>query len=201
MGLRLNETLFHTSTIFILITVLISCDRLKNKTEKVKEKTTEELREQTQKVVDKVFPPFDHDRPDTSNHKKRFKDFLKIEITPDVKNIYCFDDAVGIDADYMFAFNCDSTTSRKIIEVHNLTIDTLNANNGFGLQNDFEWWDKERISALKKYSWTNGDQYFKYYWYDKENKRHISLTLICKKEKTTATRDRFVLGPKEIENA
>ena len=165
----------YIATILILITVLISCDRIKNKTErvadKVKEKTKEELKEQTQKIVDKVFPPFDHDRPDTYNNKKRFKDFLKIEITPDVKNIYCFADAIGIDADYMFAFNCESATSRKIIEVHNLTIDTLNSDNAFGLQHNFEWWDKERISGLKKYSWTNGDQYFKYYWYDQEKQK------------------------------
>lgn len=75
--------------------------------ETVKEKTKDELREQTQKVIDKVYPSFDQDRPDTENNQKRFKDFLKVEITPDVKNIYYFDDAIGIDSDYMFAFNCN----------------------------------------------------------------------------------------------
>lgn len=154
---------------------MISCDRIRNKSkqavEKVKEKTIDKLREQTKKVFDKVFPPFDHDKPDTENNKKRFKDFLKVEITPDVKNIYCFDDAIGIDSDYMFAFNCDKSTSRKIIEVHDLTIDTLNLDNGFGMQHDFEWWDKKRIKKLQKYSWTNGNQHFKYYWYDKKNEK------------------------------
>ena len=169
------KRIIHISTILILTIGLISCDRIRNKTEqvaeKVKEKTKDELREQTQKVIDKVYPPFDHDKPDTENNRKRFADFLKIEITPDVMNIYCFDDAIGIDADYMFAFNCNETTSQKIIESNNLTIDSLNSDNGFGMQSDFEWWDKERIKNLQKYSWTNGSQHFKYYWYDNGNEK------------------------------
>ena len=169
------KRIIHISTILILTIGLISCDRIRNKTEyvteKVKEKTKDELREQTQKVIDKVYPPFDHDKPDTENNRKRFADFLKIEITPDVMNIYCFDDAIGIDADYMFAFNCNEITSQKIIESNNLTIDNLNSDNGFGMQSDFEWWDKERIKNLQKYSWTNGSQHFKYYWYDNGNEK------------------------------
>lgn len=160
-------------TLYILVIGLLACDRVKQKTEQLteqaKEKTKEQLEKQAQKVVDKVFPPFDHDKPDTQNNQKRFKDFLQIEITPDIKNIYCFDDAIGIDADYMFSFECSSSTSNEIIEVHGLTIDTVNADNGFGLQHDFDWWDKKRIAELKKYSWTNGDRHFKYYWYDEEN--------------------------------
>lgn len=163
------------TTILFLTIGMIACDRVKNKTEQaansVKEAANEELKVQTQEVVDKVFPPFDHDKPDTKNNQKRFRNFLKVEITPDVKHIFCFDDAIGIDADYMFAFNCDETTSKKIIDVHHLTKDTLHQDNGFNMQHDFEWWNKERIAELQKYSWTDGDQYFKYYWYDKENKK------------------------------
>ena len=154
------KRLIHISTILFLTIGLISCDRIKNKSEQV-----------AQKVIDKVYPPFDHDKADTENNKKRFKDFLKVEITQDVKNIYCFDDAIGIDADYMFAFNCSPETSNKIIEANKLTIDTLNSDNGFGLQHDFEWWDKKRIENLRKFSWTDGNQYFKYYWYDGENNK------------------------------
>lgn len=162
--------------IMMIMTIgLISCDRIRNKSEKVaekvKEKSKDELRKQTQKVIDKVYPPFDHNKPDTENNKKRFKDFLKVEITPDVKNIYCFDDAIGIDADYMFAFNCNKSTSKKIIDVLNLTVDTLNSDNGFAMQDEFEWWDKDRIKILQKFSWTNGNQYFKYYWFDEENEK------------------------------
>jgi hypothetical protein len=162
-------------TIRILVFIFLviefsSCDRVRRKTEqvtfRVKEKAKEQLEKQTRKVADKVFPLFDSDKPDTENNKKRFKDFLKVEITPDIKNIYCFDDAISIDADYMFSFNCNSTTSNKIIKVHGLVIDSLNQDNGFGLQHDFEWWDKKRIAELPKYSWASGGHYYKYYWYD-----------------------------------
>ncbi|NDV43053.1 hypothetical protein GTK07_06900 [Muricauda sp. 40Bstr401] len=129
------------------------------------------MKKQTDKVVDKVFPPFDSDKADTENNKRRFKDFIKVELTEDVKNIYCFDDAIGIDADYMFSFTCNSQTSDKIIKTHNLTRDTNNSDNGFNLQHDFDWWDKDKISQLVKYSWTNGGQYYKYYWFDNENNK------------------------------
>jgi len=162
----------------LFITLMIgffSCKRVKDKTEKVanevKLKTKNEIKERTQEVVDKIYPPFDHDKPDTENNKKRFRDFIKVEISKDVKNIYCFDDAIGINADYMFAFNCNLSTSKKIIEVNELKIDTLTKDNGFLMQHDFKWWNKKRIKELKKYSWTNGNGYFKYFWYDKENQK------------------------------
>lgn len=165
--------------IYILVSFcllsLISCNRIKNKTEqiadKVKSKAKKEIVKQTDRVFDKVFPPFDHDNADTENNKKRFADFLKIEITPDINEIYCFDDAIGIDADYMFSFNCNLETSKKIIKTHGLTVDTTNLDNGFNLQHDFDWWNKDRIAQLDKYSWTNGQGYHKYYWYDLENEK------------------------------
>ncbi|MBB6612947.1 hypothetical protein H7F15_18040 [Pontibacter sp. Tf4] len=120
-------------------------------------------------MTSKFFPPFDYNKPDTKNNKQRFKDFIKAELTSDIKDIYCFDDAIGIDTDYMFSFTCSATTSDKIIAIHGLTIDTLNTDNGFYLQDDFKWWDKERISKLQKYSWTDGNQHHKYFWYDHDN--------------------------------
>lgn len=152
---------------------MYSCDEIYNKTEevakKVKKETEEQIQKQSQKVKEKLYPTFDHDKPDTENNKKRFKDFIKVKITDDVRNIYCYDDAVGIDSDYMFSFYCSSETSEKIKEKHDLTMDTLNSDDGFGMQDEFDWWDKDRIKELDKYSWTNGDQYYKYYWYDEEN--------------------------------
>ncbi len=152
-----------------IILCSISCSRIKNKSQRLVNKSKTNAKHMIAKQMDKVFPPFDHDKPDTDNNKKRFKDFLKIEITPDVSEIYCFDDVVGIDADYMFAFKCDSTTSEKIILTHNLKKDSIEEDYGFGLQHDFDWWDKKRISQLDKYSWTNGEGYHKFYWYDQEN--------------------------------
>jgi hypothetical protein len=165
------KLIYHISILLLLIIGTSSCDRFGNKAEQVIQRTKEELKAQSNKAVQLIFPPFDYDVPDTENNKKRFSDFIKVKITADVTAIYCFDDAIGIDSDYMFSFNCNPITSDKIIAVHKLTIDTINPDNGFGLQHDFEWWDKEKIQKLQKYSWTDGNQYFKYYWYDLKNKK------------------------------
>ena len=165
----------HLATLLFLLFALGSCDRIRHKSdevaERVKAKTKAELREQTQKVVDKVFPPFDHDQPDTENNKIRFRDFIQVELSPDVRNIYCFDDAISIDADYMFAFNCADSTSEKIIQKHQLRPEGIVQNNGFGMQHDFPWWDKKRIATLPKYSWNSNERYFKHFWYDRENQQ------------------------------
>ena len=155
--------------------LFFSCDRLRQDAEQAKDvveaRTKEEVSKLTEKAVNKIFPPFDSDKPDTDNNKKRFTDFLKIELTDDVKNIFCFDDAIGIDADYMFSFNCDSTTFKKILSINKLTIDTVNKDYGFSMQHDFAWWDKNKIKLLQKYSWTNNDRYYKYFWYDHKDKK------------------------------
>lgn len=123
-------------------------------------------RSKGQQLADKVIPRFDADQPDTWCNKARFKDFLAVELTSDVKNIYCFDDATGFDTDYMFAFNCDSSTARKIIEKHQLQRNQEPTDYAFVLQDDFEWWDKRKIEQLNLYSWSDGRTYFKYFWYD-----------------------------------
>lgn len=130
---------------------LVSCNRIKNK---------------GQELANKVVPRFDAYEADTKFNKEHFTDFLKVDLTPDIKNIYCFDDAIGIDADYQFSFNCDSTTARKIINKHKLKRDKTTKDYAFGLQNDFEWWDKKKIEKLDLYSWQGEHQYFKYFWYD-----------------------------------
>jgi hypothetical protein len=161
----------------LFVVSIFSCTRAKEKaaewSSNARQEMQEQVERQAQKAIDKVIPPFDHDRPDTDNNRQRFRDFIRVEITPDVQNIYCFnDDIVGIDADYMFAFNCNQTTSDKIIELHKFEPDTAtNRDNGFGLQHDFPWWDKTRIARLPKYKWNDGGQYFKYYWYDKDNQQ------------------------------
>ena len=122
-------------------------------------------------VKDKVFSQFDPDKPDTKANKERFNEFVGVELTEDVKNIYCFDDAIGIDADYQFAFNCDSATIKRIIEKQHLERDSLTTDYGFGMQNDFPWWDKQKIATLPLYSWNKDEQYFKYLWYDSNEQK------------------------------
>ncbi|HTG56789.1 MAG TPA: hypothetical protein VL943_11010 [Niabella sp.] len=56
-------------------------------------------------MIDPLFPPFNSDQPDTEANRKNFRRFLQVDITSDITNIYCFDDAIGLDADYMFSFS------------------------------------------------------------------------------------------------
>ena len=165
----MKHTIFITTIIFVLTT--ISCKQIKNKGQEFVNKTEQKVKEKSIDFVDKVFPRFDAYQSDTKFNKKRFKDFLQVELTSDIKNIYCFDDAIGIDADYMFSFNCDSTTAIKIIEKHQLILNKEITDYAFGLQNDFDWWDKKKIEKLDLYSWQGENQYFKYFWYDKTEQK------------------------------
>ena len=161
-------------TIYILIILTLtfySCDRIKNKGQELADKTEEKFKDKSKDLVDKVVPHFDAYKADTKFNKERFKDFLQVELTNDIKNIYCFDDAIGIDADYQFSFNCDSSTVRRIVDKHKLTLDTETTDFAFGLQNDFDWWDKKKIEKLKLYSWKGDHQYFKYFWYDNKEQK------------------------------
>jgi hypothetical protein len=152
--------------IIIVVFGLFSCDRIINKGKKVTRKAQEVVENKSTDFADKIVPHFDAYNSDTKFNKVRFKDFLKVEITPDVKNIYCFADAIGIDSDYMFSSNCNKNTAEKIVEKHQLKIDKQTKDYGFALQHDFEWWDKRKIEKLDLYSWKGTQQYFKYFWYD-----------------------------------
>jgi hypothetical protein len=157
----------HTIYIIILLGLAFcSCNRIKNKGQQLLDKTGQKVKDKSKDMVDKVIPTFDADTPDTKFNKMRFKDFLQVDISPDVKNIYCFGDAIGIDADYQFAFNCDTTTAGKIIEKHKMTLDTTTIDLAFGLQNDFDWWSKKKIKTLNLYSFHIEDRYYQYFWYD-----------------------------------
>jgi hypothetical protein len=111
-------------------------------------------------------PTFSYTKPDTEDNQRIFNDFLKVELTQDIKNIYCFDDELGIDADYQISFTCSPATAQTIIKRNNLRRDSTTTDFGFAMQNEFKWWNKEKIATLELYSWTNGSDYHKYFWYD-----------------------------------
>lgn len=158
--------IFYILTIIFVLT-FISCDRIRNKGHELANKAEKKLKNKSNDIVDKVIPHFDAYQPDTKYNKERFQDFLKVGLTQDIKNIYCFEDAVGIDADYMFSFNCNTTTVKEIINKHKLKLDKETTDYAFGLQHDFDWWNKMKIEKLDLYSWQGEHQYLKYFWYDK----------------------------------
>jgi len=147
----------------------MACDRIKNKVHEIEDTTYKKVKAESDELAENISPQFDSDHADTRSNQLRFKDFLQIELSKDIKNLYCFDDAIGIDADYMFAFNCDSSTAEKIKVKHLLKPDTNN-DYGFGMQHDFDWWDKKKIEQLDLYSWNKGQDY-KFFWYDQKEKK------------------------------
>jgi hypothetical protein len=161
---------FYILTIMYYLTI-VSCDSIQNKGKEIVNKTEEKVKAKSEELANKVVPQFDAYNADTKFNKERFKDFLQIELSSDVKNIYCFDDAIGIDADYMFSFNCFETTAKKIIEKHQLKLDKTITDYAFGLQHDFDWWNKEKIEKLDLYSFQGEHQHFKYFWYDKTEEK------------------------------
>ena len=146
--------------------LVVSCDSIKNKGQELADKTEEKVKDKSKDLVDKVIPHFDAYEADTKFNKERFQEFLQVDLTPDVKNIYCFGDAMGIDADYQFGFNCDPATAKWIMEKHQLKPDITTTDFAFGIQNDFAWWDKSKIEKLELHSWEGDHRYFKYFWYD-----------------------------------
>ncbi|WP_231372756.1 hypothetical protein [Aureivirga sp. CE67] len=151
--------------VFIVIFQLISCNKIKNKSVEISSKTKEKV----ENKIDKVFPTFDSYHTDTDNNKKRFKDFLKIDISKDVKNIYCYSNELGLNSKYMFSFNCKTETSEKIKSKHHLIKDTLNLDS-YSLQKEFDWWNIAEIKKLQKFSWKE-NQIIKEFWYDNKNQK------------------------------
>ena len=157
--------------VFCLALLGLSCNKVQQKGQALVDKASEKVQNKASALRDRIAPRFDAYTPDTRYNKARFKDFLQVELSPDIKNIYCHNDAIGIDADYQFSFNCKPNTAQRIIEKHQLTLDSLNTDFAFGLQDDFDWWDKQQIEKLDLYTWHDGDQYFKYFWYDSQQQK------------------------------
>lgn len=122
-------------------------------------------------MIDRVAPRFDAYQPDTPSNRERFKDFLQVERTEDVRQIYCFNDDIGVDADYQFAFQCAPATAKRIIEKHQLAVSEEGVDPAFALQSNFDWWDKKKIAALELYAWNDNGQYFKYFWYEEREQQ------------------------------
>lgn len=133
-----------------------------------------EVKETTSGLKELIFPTFDAETPDTEANKRNFRRFLKVDVSPDVKNIYCFDDAFFRDPDYMFAFNCNAETAQRIINRNYFKKDTLKGSQRL-LQHDFFWWDSRHIDTLERYYWElSSDEtknIRKYFWYDAENQK------------------------------
>lgn len=158
-------------TLLLFSITLTSCNRLKNEGKKLYQSTKTKVKQKSENLSDRVFPKFDAYTPDTRFNKIRYRDFLHLDVSPDVHNLYCHIDAIGIDADYQFAFNCNPNTAERIIAINELKLDMETTDFGFGLQTEFDWWKEEEIQKLQLYSWKGEHEYYRYFWYDKKKQK------------------------------
>jgi hypothetical protein len=149
-----------------------SCNKIKNK----KHQVSQSIQKLVFNKKDQLFPGFDSTTPDTESNKRRFKDFLGVALTPDIKDIYCKSDRIGIDASYSFVFKCNSSTHESIIKQLNLKPDSLirDFSTG-GFSTNTWWWDKGVSARSKPYSRQQKDLYW-HLWRDQKNGKDYFLT-------------------------
>jgi hypothetical protein len=161
----------HILYILTIAIVLTSCNRIKNKGKEVVTNAENKIKDKSERIIDKAFPGFDFDKADTKSNKLRFVEYLEVELSDDISNIYCFGDFLGADYKVLFSFNCDSLTIRRIIKKKGLTLTNEDNDTGLSFSDHFTWWDKEKIKRLKGYKAGKTYEYWQYLWYDKEQKK------------------------------
>src|SRR5687767_11217981 len=152
----------------ILILTWLSCDSIKRKGDRVINQTKAKIAEKRDAAIDKVIPTFDSYKPDTKFNRKRFQEFFGFAPGSDVRELYCYDDAIGIDAKFLFSFYCDSSTKNKIVTDLNLTQADKPDNFSSGLWRNFPWWDSAKIVTLNPYVKKGAHEYYRYLWFDRE---------------------------------
>lgn len=181
--------------IFILAFIsffISSCKQIKKKGSEVLKNTKKVTIEKKDAIVNKLFPHFDDSISDTKSNKQRFLEFFKFYPTADINELYCYNDEIGIDASYWFAFRCNESRVEKIISVLKLkpekkyqvtkdingrVVDSMLVfNNGLsgGLNtHPAFWWDTSFVNKSAPYARQDGILFW-YLWYNKkEGKVHF----------------------------
>lgn len=151
--------------LLLLAAATCSCDRIRHKSRELAHQAKQHAQARTKHLADKVMPHFDAYQADTEDNKKRFRDFLQVPLTPDVQRIYCFDDAIGIDAGYQFGFACDTATVRRIVLKHGFTRDQR-PSYSVRVGQEFVWWRWDKVEQLPRYYRAGDETYFQFFWYD-----------------------------------
>lgn len=156
-----------------LLLIFFSCDRIKgkrdavvNKTKEAASKTREKLRQEKNNLAEKVFPIYDHGKSDTESNKKRFREYLQVAPTPDVKEVYSYGDFMGIDYKVLIAFKCDTATINNIVKVKKMSLSNEEYDHGLTFGEEFPWWDKNAIEQIQPYKVGKEYEYWEYLWYD-----------------------------------
>lgn len=156
---------------FTLLSLMLSCGRIRWKGREVVEEGKQKIAHGKVVVLDKVWPQFDAGTADTRNNKKRFHEFMHFDAGPDVMDLYCWDDRIGINSSFFFGFRCQDTTIKRVINVLHLQpyrgqIDSLTGEwSGSLFQCRMPWWDSAAIQRIIPYV-NKEDRLYWYLWYD-----------------------------------
>lgn len=131
----------------------------------------EAVLDQKNELIDGVFPRYDAYKADTKWNRKRFREHLKIDLTEDVTDIYAFGDFLGIDYKVLIAFNCESSTFKRIVQINGLALSNREDDRGLHFMDEFPWWNKEQIAKLKPFKAGAEHAFWKYLWYDTASKQ------------------------------
>jgi hypothetical protein len=148
-------------SLLLIVFSLISCDKITHKTQNLLEKSKNKVANK----LDNYFPTYDAAMPDTESNKKRFQEILKIEVSPDVKNIFAYSDFFGADYKVLLAFYCNKATFKQIIEKNNLQLSSEKSG-GLIFEVEFPWWKKERFEKINPYKIGEEGKFWRYLWYD-----------------------------------
>jgi hypothetical protein len=158
-----------------LFILSLSCNNFKEKSEaaaaKAKEKLNDagqRIKEEKDKLLDRMNPDYNAKTPDTESNKRRFRENLKTEPTPDVKNIYGFADLAGADYKILMSFQCDSSTFRRILDANGFILIKDKTDGGLLFSEDFDWWDKTVIEKLPYAKQGIEGSYWRYIWYNEK---------------------------------
>jgi len=170
-------TLISLKKIFIFTLYLVlcaACNRVRHKEKAIVEEAKQAARstkhaivDKKDAVLDKLDPGYDSDEPDTKANKKRFKERLRVDVTPDVTNIYAYGDFFAIDYKVLMSFSCNQATADKIIAAHKMKL-SQEFDDGLGFSDNFNWWNKGKIAVIKPYKFGKELAYWEYFWYDKK---------------------------------
>jgi len=153
------------------ILIIAACDRISRKGRELADQAGNKVKSRARDVAEKIFPVFDAHQADTKYNKKRFEEYLEVNVTDDVNAIYAYGDFLGADYKVLIAFTCDSSTVQKIVLRKDLKLSGSRNDDGLLLSNQFPWWDEKVIARIQPYKKIekSGDRL--YLWYDKTTRK------------------------------
>lgn len=153
-------------TLFLLLPLLGSCERLSNKGHKLYDGAKHVVKDQAKTTIDKVFPQFDPYIADSKFNRQRFEDYLKLTPGDSVRSIYAYGDFIGIDYKVMLAFECDPYFAQKIIQTNELVLSPETDRKNLISGTSFDWWPEDQLDTLPQFKKGEDYKYWKILWVD-----------------------------------